>query len=312
MVHSLEVKSLQTYWSEKIMFKQVSILLLICFAGLSAFAQTEKYAAPVKWERYKVSDRDVSLALPKLPVLVAASTNVCFGEETKEYAAYADRIVYGFTFTSRVDTPKFCSNIKDSREFDERNFSDRLVSLKKSSPESTETNFKQNNVIVNKVTANSKTYWLINDYENKRWFELWIMGGNEEKDEVKNFIKSIALGKNAQGIEIGNGADRTYGDEILKTDSPKGDETNSITIAVKPQPRYTDAARKAGIQGKVQLKVFFLANGGIGSVTPISELKFGLTEEAISAAQRVVFIPARRNGVAYSIVKTIEYSFSIY
>ena len=291
------------------MFKLISFL--ICFAALTAFAQTEKYTKPVKWERYKVSDRDVSLALPKLPVLVTTS-NVCFGEETKEYAAYADQIVYGFIITSRVDTPKACSEIKDSREFDERNFADRLASLKKSSPESTETNFKQNTVTVNKVTANSKTYWLINDYENKRWFELWIIGGNEEKEEVKNFIKSIAFGKNAQGIEIGDGADRAYGDEIVKTDGPKNDETNGVTITIKPQPRYTDAARKAGIQGSVQLKIVFLANGGIGSVTPISELKFGLTEEAIRAAQRIVFIPAKKNGVTFSVSKTVVYSFSIY
>ncbi len=58
------------------MLKQISILVLIFIFSLCAFAQTEKYNAPIKWERYKVSDRDVSVLFPKLPILIQSS-NVC-------------------------------------------------------------------------------------------------------------------------------------------------------------------------------------------------------------------------------------------
>ena len=66
------------------------------------------------------------------------------------------------------------------------------------------------------------------------------------------------------------------------------------------------------IQGSVTLKVTFLANGGIGSVTPVSGLPYGLTEQAIMAARRMVFLPFKRNNTTVSVTKTVVYSFSIY
>lgn len=293
------------------MFRQIAILLLICFASLSAFAQTEKYTAPVKWERYKVGNKDISVLFPKLPVLVGSS-DACRGEETKQYATYADQTVYGLIITSKVKTPVFCSQIKGFKEFDEQSFADRLVELKNSSPETKETNFKQDNLTVIKIVAKITTYWLINDFANKRWFELLITDGNEEKAEVKNFIKSLEINKKTQGIEIGNGVDRTLGDENVKTIESKDGDTSAIIISLRPQPRYTEAARKASVQGTTTLKVTFLANGGIGSISPEDELPNGLTEQAVLAAQRIVFIPPKRNGISYAVSKRVIYHFTIY
>ncbi len=292
------------------MFRQISILLFICFVGLSAFAQTGKYTVPVKWERYKVSDKDISILLPKLPV-VTGNSDVCREQESKEIAVYADQTVYGLTITSKRKEkyPDYCTQKKG---FDKTNFADRLVELKSSLTESTETSFKQNNLTVSKISGKINTYWLINDFDNKRWFEMWIAGGSEEKAEVKNFIKSIVINNNAEGIEISNGADRTFGDETVKTAEVKDGDTKAIIIPVKPQPKYTDAARKANTQGTITLKVTFLANGGIGNITIVDGLPYGLTEQAIYAAARLVFIPPKQNGISYAVSKTITYSFTIY
>ncbi len=92
---------------------------------------------------------------------------------------------------------------------------------------------------------------------------------------------------------------------------PAGPPT-PINIISKPQPRYTDAARTNNVTGTVTLKVTFMANGQIGSVSPVSGLPYGLTEQAIAAAKSIRFDPPKRGGVPYSVSKTITYNFTIY
>ena len=89
-------------------------------------------------------------------------------------------------------------------------------------------------------------------------------------------------------------------------------ETVAVKILSQPRASYTDAARQAGVQGKVVLRVTFQADGSIGAVSAVSGLPNGLTERAIAAARSIRFEPAKRNGVPYSVTRTIEYSFTIY
>jgi TonB family protein len=88
--------------------------------------------------------------------------------------------------------------------------------------------------------------------------------------------------------------------------------TQGVKILAKPRPSYTDAARQAYVQGSVILRVTFLASGQIGGVSAVTGLPNGLTEQAIAAAHRIVFEPAKLNGVPQSVTKQIEYTFSIY
>ncbi len=88
--------------------------------------------------------------------------------------------------------------------------------------------------------------------------------------------------------------------------------SQGIKILSKPRPGYTDAARQNNIQGTVILRVTFQANGQIGGISPVKGLGNGLTEQAIAAARRISFEPAKVNGVAQSVTKQIEYTFSIY
>ena len=88
--------------------------------------------------------------------------------------------------------------------------------------------------------------------------------------------------------------------------------TEPIKILSKPQPKYTDAARTNNVQGTVTLKITFMANGSIGGISPVSGLPYGLTEQAIAAARQIRFEPPKKNGVPYSVSKTLQYTFSIY
>ncbi|MEP6789006.1 MAG: TonB family protein [Acidobacteriota bacterium] len=115
------------------------------------------------------------------------------------------------------------------------------------------------------------------------------------------------------GNGIGNGNGNGSGDGDGPPPPPSVPKvTVGIKIISKPRPGYTDAARTANIQGTVILRVTFLASGQIGSISPVKGLPNGLTEQAIAAAHRISFEPAKSNGIPIPVTKQIEYSFSIY
>ena len=140
-----------------------------------------------------------------------------------------------------------------------------------------------------------------------------------QKTEDKNLpqiVSGIGSGT-GQGSGTGDGTgNSTTGSGIgtgktNQTTAPTN-ETKALKILSKPRPNYTDAARFYSIQGTVTLRVTFLANGQIGTVTPTTKLPLGLTTTAITAAKGITFEPAMKNGVAYSVTKVVQYSFTIY
>jgi TonB family protein len=119
------------------------------------------------------------------------------------------------------------------------------------------------------------------------------------------------------GFGNGNGDGRGDGDNgdntprITKVEKPVG-ISKGVTITSKPRANYTDSARQNQVQGTVTLRVTFNANGSIGSVSAVSGLPYGLTEQAIAAAKQIRFEPAMKNGQAVAVTKQVQYSFTIY
>ena len=89
---------------------------------------------------------------------------------------------------------------------------------------------------------------------------------------------------------------------------------NEIPPKLLSQPRavYTDEARKNQVQGIVKLAIEWGTDGEIKFIFPYKTLPYGLTENVIEAAKKVVYEPAKRNGKPISFVSTLEYSFSIH
>jgi len=302
------------------MFKQISFLFILFFSSVCVFTQTEKYTAPVNWERFKVSEKEVSLLLPKMPVLINNS-DVCNELEANTYLAYAEEVVYqfGISAKSKQKIPFFCT---EKNKFNQKFFERRLEELRKTSKDFEETKLTINEKEVIKLSGKFITYWIFNDLRNNKWFELSVTHREDIAPKEEQFINSIEFGKNPNGSEIRNGALQTLGDETKanenkseekSTQNAETDKTeSSLMIVAKPRANYTDAARQSQTQGTVALRVIFLANGGIGSISPSNELPNGLTEQAIAAAKKIVFIPAKRNGKTFSVTKLVQYSFTIY
>jgi len=63
--------------------------------------------------------------------------------------------------------------------------------------------------------------------------------------------------------------------------------------------------------GVVRLRVEFLASGEIGKIEVVDSLPDGLTEQAIAAARQIKFEPKKVNGVAQTVTKLVEYTFTL-
>jgi TonB family protein len=82
-------------------------------------------------------------------------------------------------------------------------------------------------------------------------------------------------------------------------------------ILSRPEPEYTDEARRQGISGTVVLRGAFAASGKVEIFRVVSGLPGGLTEVAIKAARQIKFAPAVKDGRYVSMYIQIEYNFNL-
>ena len=72
--------------------------------------------------------------------------------------------------------------------------------------------------------------------------------------------------------------------------------TSKARLISKPEPQYTEDARKNQVTGTVVLKCVFSSNGTVTNIRTVSGLPHGLTERAIAAARQIKFVPATKDG----------------
>lgn len=301
------------------------LFLLIFFATSNVSAQSNKNTAPVNWEKFKITNEKITVTFPKLPVKLEFS-DICNQIEGNNYYAYAEGVVYELKIFQKSEfaVPDYCP---EKKEFSETSFTNYVTEIL------TNQNFtaKQNLKIGKSTFLNVErkgnltkiSRWLLNDYENFRWFEFNISSYEDLEVDEKKFISSLKLKANKKAIEINEGSEMILGDEVEKRKNTKGEKkskteenedghSNPLTIITKPKPKYTDAARENNTTGSVRVRVTFLDSGAIGSVTPVNTLENGLTEQAIKAARKMAFLPQRQKNKKVSVTKVVVYTFTIY
>jgi TonB family protein len=93
-----------------------------------------------------------------------------------------------------------------------------------------------------------------------------------------------------------------------------GPFTNRRTpkIKRKPQPEYTEEARRNNVTGFVLLRGTFHSSGKVQDVCWVKDLPYGLTENAIKAAYKIEFEPIVKEGKPVSVRIFIGYDFNLY
>jgi len=145
--------------------------------------------------------------------------------------------------------------------------------------------------------------------------------------------KGGGMGTN-QGLGIGSGDGNGYGPGHKRNMGGEGDPTDGCCVPgggqggdptftsreveqrarllSKPEPQYTDEARRNQISGTVMLRVIFSSSGEVVQIRALRTLPFGLTERAIAAARQIKFVPAVKGGRAVSVHMQLEYNFQLY
>jgi len=90
------------------------------------------------------------------------------------------------------------------------------------------------------------------------------------------------------------------------------DVTSKARVLSKPEPQYTEEARKNAVTGTVVLRAVFTSGGQVTNIRAVSGLPYGLTERAIAAARQIRFTPATKDGRPVSMYMQLEYNFNLY
>ena len=102
--------------------------------------------------------------------------------------------------------------------------------------------------------------------------------------------------------------------QSIQTPVRAGNKIAHPRLISSAQPRYTDEARRAKVQGVVELDVVVLADGNVGDVAVTKSLDkvHGLDQAAIAAAKRWKFRPSvDRNGNPVPVVVTLNLEFKL-
>jgi len=112
----------------------------------------------------------------------------------------------------------------------------------------------------------------------------------------------------------GDAAPAPVGAKTLTRVAPKVDECSDPSAKPRPlsrpAPAYTDAARAAGVSGKVRVEITVDEQGRVASARVIQGLGYGLDEAALAAARAMTFEPAVRCGRASPATFKIGFNFA--
>ena len=291
-----------------------AVLIVFALASVAVRASTplSSRAAgdrsnPSEWQRYIVKDEDFSVLLPAMPAMTTYTTYVDLTRSRREriIAAYENGVVYSV-------------NSYEKKSISLGDLVARFTNDGSSLP--------GGRVAVEGVSGRS--FRFEDDYfmraneifETSKHLYIFSVIGAKIGDPVSGiprFFSSISFDNKRTGIEIRDG----HGDQpdtTAQTNQPaepilRGkDVTHKARVASKPEPHYTEEARRHQVTGTVVLRAVFSASGSVTNIHVVSTLPDGLTDRAIEAARQIRFIPASKDGRFVSMWMELQYNFNLY
>ena len=133
--------------------------------------------------------------------------------------------------------------------------------------------------------------------------------------ERERFLSSLSFSPNLRAIpraprETGIGAGVSPGSDVGPFRTSEVEQR--ARVLSKPEPSYTESARKFGVTGTVILRGEFSYDGQIRDLQVIKRQPHGLTEATLRAARAIKFTPAQKNGKPVSMYMQLEYNFNLF
>ncbi len=297
--------------------KQTSRAILHVWLGLMAsalplLAQGGQAAGEAQWRRINLEQEELSILAPVAPTVIVQPGPRIFYPwshtkilEERKYSAYSNGFIYAVD-SYKVEEPRrlledLLENMPSHRRFE------RDIKLDGYAVKQYETGDEFNQWKVYYLTAANHVYVVTlaaldkADPSPARFFSAMRLGG----------------GKGSAAAERGSSpapAAQTSGAaaaEQEKTFSPK-DVTRKAKIIWRPEPIYTETARKNEVTGTVVIRAVFSSSGQVTNVRVVSGPDDGLAENAVEAARSIRFFPAVKDGRIVSQYIQIEYNFNLY
>jgi protein TonB len=91
-----------------------------------------------------------------------------------------------------------------------------------------------------------------------------------------------------------------------------GGGVSAPVVVYKPEPEYSEEARKVKHQGVVLIQMVVGADGRPRDMRVVRPLGMGLDEKALEAVKTWRFEPAKKDGQNVAVLVTAEVQFTLY
>lgn len=295
------------------MIRYAALLSLIIFTALAGFGQADGQEQPEEWQSFSPPGEEFSVDTP-----VELNKLNFRGKKDELINQYVNRLNgnYYFVFsedrTGRVEISMALGFIREYQKKGD------VIS------------FGKRKGVKFEFTDNEGFYHrAIYTQSDSRTYLFHVTSEDPDDKAAKRFLRNLKV-KDRPLSGAGTSYDETAAAEKpaentgnVNNKPPVGDGMGSssrqqnpslvrMRIITKPTAAYTDFARVYNVQGTIILRVEFLADGTIGTVTTLSRLPFGLTTQSIDAARAIKFEPESVDGVPRTRNNVVQYSFKIF
>ena len=278
--------------------------------GLRSIARPS--AAKVgSWDRYKLSDGEFSVLLPTLPAM--SSYQVQMENPAKSplrhlIGCYADGVAYAiYAFDKKQSLESFINEYNHSE-----------AKILKQELNVNEVRGKEYAFRNEELTG--RTDYFVTDRH------IYIFQGEgsflgDADAGITKFFESIKFEESKDAAIILDGAGTPWAptSALVATSVPPSVQifsakqvTRKVLVITKPEPTYTEVARRRSTAGTVVIRCVFRSTGVVSDLHVISGLDDGLTENALAAAKQIKFIPAINEGHFVSMWMELQYNFNLY
>ena len=296
--------------------KRTSLAILHVWLGLMASAlplpaQGGQAAGEARWRTINLEGEELSIQAPVAPtVIVQAGDNLFYprsGEkilEQRKYSAYHDGFIYAVDSYKVKEPQKFLGDVL--KGVPEHHRFERDIKLDGYTGKKYDSSNELHQREVYYLAASEHVYVVTLAARDKadpspaRFFSAVRLGG-----------KRSAAAAKPPGPEPARQAPVAGAAEQDKTYSPR-EVTHKARIVWRPEPIYTETARRNEVTGTVVIRAVFTSGGQVTNIRVVSGLGDGLTENSVEAARSIRFFPAVKDGRLVSQYIQIEYNFNLF
>jgi TonB family protein len=304
------------------MLKRVLTAILLTVLGVQITTPGQTTGGLADWKRFRVAGEHFSILLPALPVVIQRGQSgqmpvgvPPFGlpvrKAANSYSAYHDGVVYLLIYFAN---PKHDEQLEFFLEkqlkVNELRNADVGTANETSENGRRVLTYQFNKYDFRRSFHYPGTLKLVDDKD--RTFALLAIGKDRADASVAQVLQSLEVGDKPAGIDIGSGGSnasdvRESADTIVSSSTA----STKAMIIVKPEPRYPEAARRKQLRGSVTLKLVLSASGKITNIEPVAGVP-DFYGTSISAAGKIFFIPAMKDGRFVSTQVEVVYNFNLY